>query len=167
MLAFSLEFIIGKRYYSIWNIFNIGVFTFSLMMCMRLTVKYLYTLINGAAVVRKPVIVLGSAINSFVLASALKNEVEGSFDPVALLSLSEKKINTTVNGIPVIKYDADAIAEVFEKYKCETLLFLSTHIFFLSNSNLNLHVTSSLKQPLAYNHSSEAVCRMYFSNHAT
>ena len=145
VLAFSLEFIIGKRYYSIWNIFNIGVFTFSLMMCMRLTVKYLYTLINGAAVVRKPVIVLGSAINSFVLASALKNEVEGSFDPVALLSLSEKKINTTVNGIPVIKYDADAIAEVFEKYKCETLLFLSTQIELMRSGFADKFLEKNIK----------------------
>ncbi|MBQ3605974.1 MAG: polysaccharide biosynthesis protein [Muribaculaceae bacterium] len=127
-VAFSFEIITGQRYYSIWNIFIIGVFAFSIMMCMRLTIKYLYTLINGATVVRKPVIVLGSAINSFVLASALKNEVEGRFDPVALLSLSEKKINTTVNGIPIIKYDASAINDVFAKYKCDTLLFLSTQI---------------------------------------
>ena len=127
-VAFSFEIITGQRYYSIWNIFIIGVFAFSIMMCMRLTIKYLYTLINGATVVRKPVIVLGSAINSFVLASALKNEVEGRFDPVALLSLSEKKINTTINGIPIIKYDATAINDVFAKYKCDTLLFLSTQI---------------------------------------
>ena len=118
-VAFSFEIITGQRYYSIWNIFIIGVFAFSIMMCMRLTIKYLYTLINGATVVRKPVIVLGSAINSFVLASALKNEVEGRFDPVALLSLSEKKINTTINGIPIIKYDASAINDVFAKYKKE------------------------------------------------
>ena len=126
--AFLIEIIVGQRYYSIWNIFNIGVFSFTLMMCMRLTVKYLYTLVNGASVVRKPVIVLGSAINSFVLASALKNEVEGRFDPVALLSLSEKKMNTMVNGIPIIKYDANTIADIFEKYNCDTLLFLSTQI---------------------------------------
>lgn len=127
-VAFSFEIITGQRYYSIWNIFIIGVFVFSLMMCMRLTIKYLYTLINGTTVVRKPVIVLGSTINSFVLASALKSEIEGRFDPVALLSLSEKKINTTINGVPIIKYDASAINDVFAKYKCDTLLFLSTQI---------------------------------------
>lgn len=127
-IAFLIEIIAGQRYYSIWNIFNIGVFSFTIMMCMRLIVKYLYTMINGVSIVRKPVIVLGSAINSFVLASALKNEVEGRFDPVALLSLSEKKMNTTVNGIPIIKFDANTLAEVFEKYNCDTLLFLSTQI---------------------------------------
>ena len=127
-VAFLIEIVGNQRYYSIWNIFNIGVFSFTIMMCMRLAIKYMYTMINGASIERKPVIVLGSAINSFVLASALKNEVEGRFDPVALLSLSEKKINTTVNGIPIIKFEADLIAEVFEKYNCDTLLFLSTQI---------------------------------------
>lgn len=127
-VAFLIEMVGNQRYYSIWNIFNIGVFSFTIMMCMRLAIKYMYTMINGASIERKPVIVLGSAINSFVLASALKNEVEGRFDPVALLSLSEKKMNTTVNGIPIIKYEADLIAEVFEKYNCDTLLFLSTQI---------------------------------------
>ena len=127
-VAFFIEIVGNQRYYSIWNIFNIGVFSFTIMMCMRLAIKYMYTMINGASIERKPVIVLGSAINSFVLASALKNEVEGRFDPVALLSLSEKKMNTTVNGIPIIKFEADLIAEVFEKYNCDTLLFLSTQI---------------------------------------
>lgn len=127
-VAFLIEIVGNQRYYSIWNIFNIGVFSFTIMMCMRLAIKYMYTMINGASIERKPVIVLGSAINSFVLASALKNEVEGRFDPVALLSLSEKKMNTTVNGIPIIKYETDLIAEVFEKYNCDTLLFLSTQI---------------------------------------
>lgn len=127
-VAFLIEIVGNQRYYSIWNIFNIGVFSFTIMMCMRLAIKYMYTMINGASIERKPVIVLGSAINSFVLASALKNEVDGRFDPVALLSLSEKKMNTTVNGIPIIKYEADLIADVFEKYNCDTLLFLSTQI---------------------------------------
>ena len=127
-VAFLIEIVGNQRYYSIWNIFNIGVFSFTIMMCMRLAIKYMYTMINGASIERKPVIVLGSAINSFVLASALKNEVEGRFDPVALLSLSEKKINTTVNGIPIIKFEADLIAEEIEKYNCDTLLFLSTQI---------------------------------------
>lgn len=127
-VAFLIEIVGNQRYYSIWNIFNIGVFSFTIMMCMRLAIKYMYTMINGASIERKPVIVLGSAINSFVLASALKNEVEGRFDPIALLSLSEKKMNTTVNGIPIIKFEADLIAEVFEKYNCDTLLFLSTQI---------------------------------------
>ena len=144
-MVFGTEVITHERYFSIWNIFIIGVFSFTLMMCMRLAVKYLYTLINGAGVVKKPVIVLGSAINSFVIASALKNEADGRFDPVALLSLSEKKIDTTVNGIPIVKYDPEIIAQIFEKYKCDTLLFLSTQIEIMRSGVADVFLNNHVK----------------------
>ncbi len=144
-LILTLELITGNRYISIWNIFIIGVFSFSLMMCMRLVVKYLYALFSGNVLKRKPVIVLGSAINSFVLASALKNEVDGRFDPVALLSLSEKKNETMVNGIPIIKYNKEEIVEVFQKYKCDTLLFLSTQIELMRGGFADAFLENNIK----------------------
>lgn len=145
IIALTSEWVIGSRYYSIWNLFIVSVFSFSLMMCMRLSVKYLYTLINGAGAVRKKVIVLGAAINSFVLANALKNEPEGRFDPVALLSLSEKNNETTVNGIPVLKYSPDKIADIFEKYNCDTLLFLSTQIELLRSGFADIFLEKHIK----------------------
>lgn len=145
LLILILELITGNRFISIWNIFIIGVFSFSLMMCMRLVIKYLYALFSGNVLKRKPVIVLGSAINSFVLASALKNEVDGRFDPVALLSLSEKKNETMVNGIPIIKYKKDEIIEVFQKYKCDTLLFLSTQIELMRSGFADIFLENNIK----------------------
>ena len=145
IIALTSEWVTNSRYYSIWNLFIVSVFSFSLMMCMRLSVKYLYTLINGAGAVRKRVIVLGAAINSFVLANALKNEAEGRFDPVALLSLSEKNNETTVNGIPVLKYSPDNIADIFEKYNCDTLLFLSTQIELLRSGFADIFLGNHIK----------------------
>ena len=145
LLIIALEIITGNRFISIWNIFIIGVFSFSLMMCMRLVVKYLYEIFSGNVLKRKPVIVLGSAINSYVLASALKNEVDGRFDPVALLSLSEKKNETMVNGIPIIKYNKEEIIEVFQKYKCDTLLFLSTQIELMRSGLADVFLGNNIK----------------------
>ena len=145
LLVLVLELITGNRYISIWNIFIIGVFSFSLMMCMRLVVKYLYAIFSGNVLKRKPVIVLGSAINSYVLASALKNEVDGRFDPVALLSLSEKKNETMVNGIPIIKYNKEEIIEVFQRYKCDTLLFLSTQIELMRSGFADVFLGNNIK----------------------
>lgn len=145
IFAFAFEIFGGQRYYSIWNLFIIGVFSFSMMMCMRLVIKYLYALITGATIVRTPVIVLGSAINSFVLASALKNEVDGHFDPVALLSLSDKKIDATVNGIPIVKFTPNSIAEIFERYKCNTLLFLSTQIELMRSEFADVFLKNNIK----------------------
>ena len=91
----------GVFYFRFWNIFTLGMMTFALMLVMRLTIKYLYINFSKTDRNKKRVIVLGSAINSFYLASALKGEFEGSFEPVALLSLSSKEIHSSVNGIPI------------------------------------------------------------------
>lgn len=140
-----LEALTGIRYFSVWNIFIIGMFSFSIMMCMRLLIKYFYTIITGVGNKRKPVIVLGSAINSFVLANALKNEAEGRFDPVALLSLSDKKIGTSINGIPIIHYSPDNVKEIFDKYNCDTLLFLSTQIELMRSEFADVFFNSHIK----------------------
>lgn len=128
LISVAVEVIAGDRYIGIWNIVIIAVFSFALMMCMRLMMKYFYTLITGVSNSRKSVIVLGSSINSFVYASALKNETEGQFEPVALLNVSGKKYDTTLNGIPILQFDEESVKEIFEKYNCDTLLFLSTQI---------------------------------------
>ena len=126
--ALITKWISGTPYFSIWNVFIIGVFSFTLMMITRLVIKYIYRVLAAPEESRKRVIMLGSAVNSFFFASALKSEVDGRFNPVALLSLTDKTINNTVSGIPIIKYDKDTIADVFAKYNCNTLLFLSTQL---------------------------------------
>ena len=86
-------FVAGFFYFSFWNIFIIAMMAFTMMLLMRLAIKYLYISVAGVAQYKKRIIVLGSAINSFFLASALKSEFEGQFDPVALLSLSSRHLS--------------------------------------------------------------------------
>lgn len=138
-------FIGGFYYFSYWNIFVIAVMTFSLMLLMRLSIKYLYILVSGVSQKKTRVIVLGSAINSFFLASALKSEFEGRFDPVALLSLSAKNIDSTVNGIPVVPFDPDTVTEVFAFYKCDTLLFLSTQLELMRSGTADVFLRNHIK----------------------
>lgn len=142
---FFIEGLSNIRYIGVWNIIIIGVFSFSVMMSMRLGLKYIYTLFASVGCSRKSVIVLGSAINSYVLANALKNEVEGRFYPVALLSLSDKKADTVLNGIPIIKYDADTVKNVFEKYNCDTLLFLSTQMELMRSEFADIFFKQNIK----------------------
>lgn len=144
-ITIAIEMVSGLRYFSIWNIFIIGVFSFSIMMCIRLILKYLYNRVCGNTVTRKSVIILGSAINSFAFASALKNEVNGRFEPVAMLSLSDKEIGSIVNGIPILKYNPDSIKSVFEDYKCDTLLFLATQIELMRNELADIFLNNHIK----------------------
>ena len=87
---------------------------------------------------------LGSAINSFFLASALKSEFEGRFDPVALLSLASKTPDSSVNGIPVLPYNPDTVAEIFEYYKCDTLLFLSTQLELMRSGTADVFLKNHI-----------------------
>lgn len=135
----------GTRYIGIWNIFIIGVFSFSLMMCMRLSIKYMYAILSRAKTERRQVIVLGSAINSFVLASALKTEVNGKFNPVALLSLSDNKKENSINGIPIVKYQKNKLKEIFHHYDCDTLLFLSTQMELIRSDFADAFIDAHIK----------------------
>lgn len=138
-------FAAGFFYFNFWNIFVIAVMSFTLMLLMRLSIKYLYISVSSVAQLKQRVIVLGSAINSFFLASALKSEFEGRFDPVALLSLSSRPIDSTVNGIPVVIYDPETVAETFEYYKCDTLLFLSTQLELMRSGTADIFLKNHIK----------------------
>ena len=135
----------GFFYFSIWNIFIVGVMSFTLMLLMRLAIKYMYIQVSSVDTSKKRVIVLGSAINSFFLASALKSEFEGRFDPVALLSLASRNIDSTVNGIPIVPFDADTVEEVFRFYKCDTLLFLSTQLELMRSGTADVFLRNHIK----------------------
>lgn len=145
VIALIFEYAIGYRYFSIWNIFTIGMFTFATMMSIRLILKYLYNRICGTNAPRKPVIILGSALNSFTFASALKNEINGQFEPVAMLSLSDKEIGSIVNGIPILKYNPDHLNEIFQSYNCDTLLFLATQIEMMRNGLADEFLNNHIK----------------------
>ena len=145
LVSLVTYFTLGFFYFSFWNIFVIGVMSFALMLLMRLAIKYLYITVVGVAQRKKRVIVLGSAINSFFLASALKSEFEGRFDPVALLSLSSKNIDQTVNGIPVVPFEPENVNEVFQFYKCDTLLFLSTQLELMRAGTADVFLQNRIK----------------------
>ena len=135
----------GQFYFGFWNIFVIAVMTFSLMLLMRLSIKYLYLTVADISKSKQRVIVLGSAINSFFLASALKSEFEGQFDPVALLSLNSRNIDSTVNGIPVVPFDEERIPEIFAYYKCDTLLFLSTQLELMRSGTADVFLKNHIR----------------------
>lgn len=123
----------GIFYYHLWTIFVLGVVIFTLMLLMRLTVKYFYLHVTDTSRDRKRVIVLGSAINSYFLATALRSEFEGGYEPVALLSLNDHLSKMNVNGIPVVTYNSENVKEIFAYYRCNTLIFLSTQIEIVRN----------------------------------
>jgi len=129
----------------LWNVTVIGILAFSVMTLMRLVIKYICSAVSALNTSRTRVVVLGSNINSFALASALDSEPGGRFNPVLLLSLTHKNISSTVNGIPIRPYDPDTIKQIFEEYNCDTLLFLSSQIEFIRNGGADVFLNNHIK----------------------
>lgn len=122
----------------------IGGVSLSLMMLVRISVKYAYNVITSVREPREPVIVLGSAINSLSLANTLRNEIGGHYDPVALLSLNPEIKTGKVNGMPIEKFDADTIGSVFESYGCHTLIFLQTHLELMRSGFADIFISNHI-----------------------
>ncbi len=119
------------RYIGLWSIIVIGVFSFAMMMVMRLIIKYIYKVLSPGAE-RKRVVVLGSEINSFTLSSALLATSDCAYEPVLMLSTSPHYANKIVNGIPIREYEPERVAEMFKAYNSTTMLLLSSEVESIS-----------------------------------
>lgn len=144
-ISLTVNIVVGVLYIRMWNIFLIGMLSFSMMMVMRLVVKYLYARVVNGNRQRERVIMLGSAINSFAIANALRNEENGRFLPVALLSLNDHIGDRKIEDLPVVPYDERTVKEIFEKYQCSTLIFLSTQHEFVRTVLADVLLDNNIK----------------------
>lgn len=135
IVAFISDWIVkntaGFNYFGTWNIFTICFISFALLVASRIIIKSIFSVARTANKERKRVILLGSAINSYAVAIALKNEVDGQFDPVLLLSQSEKSTGVIAGSIPIRPYNPETVGKLFEEYNSDTLMFLSTQMEFI------------------------------------
>jgi FlaA1/EpsC-like NDP-sugar epimerase len=143
----------GTHFVGIWSIFVLGVISFSLLMLTRVFIKFLYHCTTNVRR-RKPIAILGSDYNSFAIASMLANEDNGAYAPVLLLSLDGKSIGARVDGIPIAPYSAYTIADDFEQYDCDTLLFTDEQIDFMRSEGADAFLKHNIKL-LKLNHIEE------------
>ncbi len=144
-LSLAVYLAVGQVYVSIWNTFVVGMLSFTLMMGVRLMIKYLYAHMLHIDAPRERAIMLGSAINSFVIANVLCNEENGRFEPVALLSLNEHIGDGIIDNLPVVPYDEATVRQTFEKFECSTLIFLSTQYEFVRNVLADVFLENNIK----------------------
>ena len=150
LVMFFLENVVhwtnSPRFVGTWSIFITGVIAFSIMVSMRLMVKYLYRIATSEdADTRKRVVVLGSSVNSFALAQALLTEANGRYIPVLLLSINGGNDGGRINGIPVRHYSPDTVAKIFEEYDSQTLIFLSDQIEFMQGGEADVFLENNIK----------------------
>lgn len=133
------------NYFGTWNIFTLSFISFALVVTLRIVVKYIYTVGNASTHKKKRVAILGSAINSYALATALKNEVDGTFDPVLLLNLTEKNTDAIAGNIPIRSFNDDNIEELFKNFNCDTVIFLSTQMDYIRQGLGDIFLKNGIK----------------------
>lgn len=110
----------------VWNILMVGALTFSIMTIERLLIKYFYMRLTNVTSSRRRVLVLGTSLDSLILANALKNEIDGKYNPVGLLSIKSGKENENINGFPVYRFDPDTVGNLFVEHAIYALIFDSS-----------------------------------------
>ena len=116
-----------------WNIMIIGALTFSIMTIERLMIKYTYMRLTNIASSRRRVLVLGTTLESLILANALKNEIDGRYNPVGLLSIKTGKENENINGFPVYRFNPETVGDIFIEHGIYALIFASSHFELMRN----------------------------------
>lgn len=145
IISLGSGLIFGMPYFNLWNIFVIGLLSFTLMMFTRLGIKYIYRQFTATGLSRRRVIVLGSSVDSFAFASALLNEAGGAYKPVALLSLSSDNLPATINGLPLFPYSPDTVKQIFDEYKCSTLMFPSAQLKFMRSGVADIFLKYNIR----------------------
>ena len=135
------------RYIGVWNTFVLGVFSFAMMMTLRLLIKFLYGLLC-IDLDAKRVVVLGSSISSFTLSSALLSSADSGFKPVLMLSTNARFADKTVNGIPIKEYTPETVDTLFKAYDANTLLLLSSDIEFLRSGAADVFLSNHINMML-------------------
>lgn len=125
-INFIVIYVKGFHYFGYWNIFLSGVISISLMISIRLFVKHLYSKFQTIINRKRKVIMLGTGIDTFAVAVALKSETAQDIYPVATLDINNSTKIKTASGIPIIPYSADTLESVFKEYESDTLLVLSS-----------------------------------------
>ena len=122
-INFAVHQVFGLKLMHYWSIVILGAMSFSFLVIERLAIKHIYSRLTHAFSGRQRVLVLGTSISSLILATALKNELDGKFNPIGLLA--EKDANTPgeINGFKVYPYNEETLVNTFVENGIHALIF--------------------------------------------
>ncbi len=130
--------------FSYWGVIYVGVLAFAMLTIERLVIKYMYARITATENKRRKVLVLGTSLDSLILANALKNEIGGKYEPVGLLSIKTGKDKDEINGFKVYKYNASDVASIFVGGGIHALIFDSSAIKLMRNGFADAFIENNI-----------------------
>ena len=122
-INFAVHQVFGLKLMHYWSIVILGAISFSFLVIERLAIKHIYSRLTHAFSGRKRVLVLGTSISSLILATALKNELDGKFNPIGLLAEKDAHTPGEINGFKVYPYNEETLVNTFVENGIHALIF--------------------------------------------
>ena len=122
-INFAVHQVLGLKLMHYWNIVILGAISFSFLVIERLAIKHIYSRLTHAFSGRQRVLVLGTSISSLILATALKNELDGKFNPIGLLAEKDANTPDEINGFKVYPYNEETLVNTFVENGIHALIF--------------------------------------------
>lgn len=138
-----------------WNIVIIGAILFSFLVMGRLLIKHAYTVLRQYdSSERQRVLVLGTSLESIILANALKSEIGGKYYPIGLLAEKGANPPTQISGIKVFPYDENTLVNTFVENSIHALIFNHDKVKLVGREYADFFINNNLRI-LSLNHVEE------------
>lgn len=138
-----------------WNIVIIGTISFSFFVMERLLIKHAYTVLRQYdSSERKRVLVLGTSIESIILANALKSEIGGEYYPIGLLAEKGTNPPAQISGFKVFPYDENTLVNTFVENSIHALIFSHDKVKLVGREYADFFINNNLRI-LTLNHVEE------------
>ena len=138
-----------------WNIVIIGAISFSFLVMERLLIKHAYTVLRQYdSSERKRVLVLGTLIESIILANALKSEIGGEYYPIGLLAEKGTNPPAQISGFKVFPYDENTLVNTFVENSIHALIFSHDKVKLVGREYADFFINNNLRI-LSLNHVEE------------
>ena len=128
-----------------WSIIIIGAISFSFLVIERLLIKQVYSYLSHCSAERLRVLVLGTSLDSLVLANALKNEMGGKYVPVGLLAEKDTNPPEQVSGFKVFPYDESTLANTFVENSIHALIFNYDKLKMVARDYADFFISHNLR----------------------
>lgn len=138
-----------------WNIVIIGAISFSFLVMERLLIKHAYTVLRlYDSSERKRVLVLGTSIESIILANALKSDIGGEYYPIGLLAEKGTNPPAQISGFKVFPYDENTLVNTFVENSIHALIFSHDKVKLVGREYADFFINNNLRI-LSLNHVEE------------
>lgn len=138
-----------------WNVVIMGAISFSFLVMERLLIKHAYSVLKQYdSSERQRVLVLGTSIESIILANALKSEIGGKYYPIGLLAEKGANPPAQISGFKVFPYDENTLVNTFVENSIHALIFNHDKVKLVGREYSDFFINNNLRI-LSLNHVEE------------